>query len=51
MLESNVLVRCRQVDLPLVEAAIPVAVASVKDKTKIDTTIKLDKESFLPADW
>ena len=52
LLESNVSVRCRQVDLKLVQATVPKAVASVKDKMpKINVQVTVDTERFLPADW
>jgi len=39
------------VDRAVVQAAIPVAVASVKDQTKKDIQVKLDEEAFLHSDW
>ena len=52
LLESNVTVRCRQTDAQLVQAAVPNAVASVKDKMpKIHCQVELDTQNFLPADW
>ena len=52
LLESNVTIRCRQVDLQMVQATVPKAVASVKDKMpKINVQVIVDAERFLPADW
>ena len=51
-MESNVNIRCRQVDLQTVQATVPKAVASVKDKMpKINVQVTVDTERFLPADW
>jgi len=51
LLESNVTIRCRQVDLQMVQATVPKAVASVKDKMpKINVQVIVDAERFLPAD-
>ena len=51
LIENNVTVRCRAADKALVEAAIPGAVASVKDKIKKESNVKLDQENFLPPNW
>jgi hypothetical protein len=40
-----------QVDRAVVQAAIPPAIASVKEQTKKDVQVKLDEENFLPTDW
>lgn len=50
LLEVQVLVRCRQVDLNIVASAIPGAVALVKDQIKKDCQVKLDEDTFLPND-
>jgi len=50
LLESNIQVRCRQADQKLVESVIASAVASVKDKIKMETNVTLDTTSFLPPD-
>jgi len=51
LLESNVTIRCKQVDLQMVQATVPKAVASVKDKMpKINIQVTVDTERFLPAD-
>jgi len=47
LLELNVLLRCRQVDLPLVESVMGSAVAAYKEKTGRDCNLKVDQESFL----
>merc|ERR1719266_1574361 len=51
LLEPKISVRCRQVDKALVQSVIGSAVASVKDKIKMETEVTiLDSESFLPQD-
>jgi len=51
LLESNVAIRCRQVDLQMVQGIVPKAIASVKDKMpKINVQVQVDTERFLPAD-
>ena len=50
LLEPKISVRCRQADKALVQSVIGSAVASVKDKVKMDTEVTLDSESFLPQD-
>ena len=49
MLEPNVVVRCRQADLPLVEEILANAAAAAKEKIGKDVNIKIDTENFLPA--
>lgn len=48
LLETHIVVRCRQADKSIVESAIPKAIASVKDQVKKEINLKID-ESFLPA--
>merc|ERR1711881_765684 len=50
LLEPKISVRCRQADKALVQSVNGSAVASVKDKVKMDTEVTLDSESFLPQD-
>jgi len=50
LLEPKIQVRCRQVDQQLVQSVIEPAVASVKDKIKMETEVTLDPTNFLPAD-
>lgn len=51
LLEGNVTIRCRQVDLQLVQSTVPKAVASVKDKMpKINVQVIVDSERFLAPD-
>ena len=50
LLEPKIQVRCRQVDQQLVQSVIEPAVASVKDKIKMETEVTLDTTNFLPAD-
>jgi len=47
LLELNVLLRCRQADLGLVEGVIAPAVAMYKEKTGKECNVKVDQESFL----
>merc|ERR1711963_914202 len=42
LLEPKVTIRCRQADQGIVQSVIGSAVASVKDKTKMDTEVTLD---------
>lgn len=49
LLESHVLIRCRQNDLALVEEVTSAAVATYKEKTGKDVQVKVDQESFLSA--
>ena len=50
LLEPKIQVRCRQVDQQLVQSVIEPALASVKDKIKMETEVTLDTTNFLPAD-
>jgi len=47
LLEMNVLLRCRQADLALVESVVAPATAAYKEKTGKDCNVKVDQESFL----
>ncbi len=47
LLEMNVLLRCRQADLPIVESVMGPAAAGYKEKTGKDVNVKVDRESFL----
>jgi len=47
LLELNVLLRCRQADLPIVESVMTPAAAAYKEKTGKDVNVKVDQESFL----
>jgi len=49
LLELNVLIRCRQADIALVEEVIPTAKSQYTEKTGKEVNIKLDQESFLSA--
>jgi len=49
LLEQNVLIRCRQADLQLVEEVIDLAKRDYTEKTGKDVNTKLDQESFLSA--
>lgn len=48
-MESNVKVRCRQVDQQHVQDVLPAAVAEYKNQMGKDVVITLDTESYLPA--
>jgi V-type H+-transporting ATPase subunit E len=47
LLEANVLLRCRQADLSLVESVMAPALATYKEKTGKECNLKVDQESFL----
>jgi len=48
LLETLVLIRCRQNDLALVEEALGAVVDEYKGKTNKEITVKVDQEIFLP---
>jgi len=50
LLEPLVVVRCRQSDQGLVEQIIPGAVADYKAKVNKECQVKLDTETWIPAD-
>jgi len=50
LLEPHVLVRCRQVDQSLVEAAIPPALAEYKNIVNKECVFKLDTDNWLSSD-
>jgi len=50
LLEPLLIVKCRQVDQSLVEAAIPTALADYKSMVNKECVFKLDTENWLPAD-
>ncbi|XP_046345670.1 V-type proton ATPase subunit E-like [Haliotis rufescens] len=51
LLETNVTIRCREVDRDVVQAAIPGAVNSYKTATKgRDTKVTVDTDNYLPSD-
>jgi len=50
LLEPTLVIRCRQVDQPLMEQVIPGAVSDYKAKVNKDCQIKLDTENWLGAD-
>jgi V-type H+-transporting ATPase subunit E len=47
LLEANVLLRCRQADLSLVESVMAPALSTYKEKTGKECNLKVDQESFL----
>jgi len=50
LLEPQVFVRCRQVDLAIVESIIPPALAKYKSMVGKETAVKLDTENWLSKD-
>lgn len=50
LLETSVIVRCRQADLDLVEKSVPSAVEKYKKASGKDAKVVIDKQTFLPAD-
>lgn len=50
LLEPNVTLRVRQVDRSIVDAAVPGAQQEYESKTNRKVQIKIDTESFLPAE-
>jgi len=50
LLEANVLVRVREADQSIVDGILDVAAAKYKDITAKEVILKVDTESFLPAD-
>ena len=51
MLETQVFIRCREADQPLVEGVIPAAQAEYKAKVGKECTVRLDTENWLNKDW
>ncbi|XP_067676610.1 V-type proton ATPase subunit E-like [Haliotis asinina] len=51
LLETNVTIRCREVDRDVVQAAIPAAINSYKTATKgRDVKVTVDTDNYLPSD-
>ncbi|XP_047344936.1 V-type proton ATPase subunit E [Vespa velutina] len=48
--ESHVFIRIRQVDLPIVESLLDSIQQEYKQATKKDALLKIDQETFLPAE-
>lgn len=48
--ESNITLRVRQVDIPLVESLIDNIQQQYKQKIKKDITLKIDADNFLPTE-
>lgn len=48
--ETNVTLRVRQVDLPIVESLLDIVQQQYKQKTKKDVTLKIDSDNFLPSE-
>jgi V-type H+-transporting ATPase subunit E len=49
LIESNVLLRCRQADVALLDDILDSATKLYKQKTGKDVNLKVDQENFLPA--
>jgi len=49
LLETNVIIRCRQADLSLLEESADAVARKYKEATGKDVNLKFDKESFLNA--
>uniref|UniRef100_A0A1B6DX01 V-type proton ATPase subunit E n=1 Tax=Clastoptera arizonana TaxID=38151 RepID=A0A1B6DX01_9HEMI len=50
LLEANVTIRAREVDLPIIEGLISSIEAQYKEMSGKDLTLKVDPENFLPND-
>lgn len=50
VMEPKVILRCRQVDVPLVRDVIPTSAEQYKAAMKQDVEIFIDEKDFLPAD-
>ncbi|TDG41489.1 hypothetical protein AWZ03_012086 [Drosophila navojoa] len=50
VMEPKVILRCRQVDVPLVRDVIPTSAEQYKAAMKQDVEIVIDEKDFLPAD-
>jgi len=50
LLENEVILKCRQKDIQLVERVLPASVAELKKVSGRETKIHIDKENFLPPD-
>jgi V-type H+-transporting ATPase subunit E len=50
LLEPKITIRCRQADQGIVQSVVASAIASVKDKIKMETEVTLDAENFLAQD-
>jgi len=50
LLEKEVLLRCRQKDIQLVERALPASLSELKRVSGKETKVHIDRENFLPPD-
>lgn len=50
IMEPKATIKCRQVDVGLIEKLLPTALQNYKEKIGKEIAITLDKESFLPPD-
>ena len=51
IMEPQVLVRCREADLALVEHVLPEAIAEYTKALNKPCAITVAKDNFLPANW
>lgn len=49
-MEKKVTLRCREVDLSLVEESLPKAVQQYQALSRKDVTVVIDTENWLPAE-
>lgn len=50
LLEKEVTIRCREADVAIVKERIDGAVKKFKETAKMDMTVKVDRENYLPAE-
>jgi len=50
LLEKEVLLRCRQKDVQLIERALPASLSELKRVSGKETKVHIDRENFLPPD-
>jgi len=50
LVEPQVVIRVRQVDVPIVESILSSCIETYKQLTKKDVIVKIDPENFLPAE-
>ncbi len=50
LLEKEVIIRCRQQDVRLVQNALSGALQEYKDATRRDAVLKLDTDNFIASD-
>jgi len=50
LLENEVVLKCRQKDVPLVERVLPASISELKKVSGRETKTHIDRENFLPPD-